>query len=153
VAVIQRVDCVILNDAELMQLTGRRSILGAAREVLGWGPSAVVAKRGKHGAALTTAQGFFSLPGFPLEAVVDPTGAGDTFAGGLLGFVAAHPDHEIDHDLLTRAVAYATALASFNVGEFGTDRVARLRADEVHERVAELHAMTMFEPATVELTG
>lgn len=153
IGVIERVDCVILNDAEIRQLTDRPSVLGAAREILSWGPSAVVAKQGEYGAALVTAEGFFSLPAFPLENVVDPTGAGDTFAGGLVGFVSSHRDQDIDHELLTRAMAYGTALASFNVEEFGTERVARLTADEVHARVADLHAMTQFEPAMVELTG
>jgi sugar/nucleoside kinase (ribokinase family) len=149
--VIKRVDCLILNDAEIRQLTNKPTILGAAREILSWGPSAVVAKQGEYGAALVTAEGFFSLPAFPLDNVVDPTGAGDTFAGGLVGFIAAHREQDIDHELLTRAMAYGTALASFNVEEFGTERVARLTAGEVHARVAELHAMTLFEPAMVNL--
>jgi len=82
VDVMRRVDCVILNDAELRMLTGKPNVIGAAREVLGWGPSAVVAKQGEYGAGLITEEGFFALPAYPLENVVDPTGAGDTFAGG-----------------------------------------------------------------------
>src|SRR5690606_33988884 len=76
VEVIERVDCVILNDAELRQLTRRPNVVSAAREVLGWGPSAVVAKQGEYGAAIVTAEGIFALPAYPLETVVDPTGAG-----------------------------------------------------------------------------
>jgi sugar/nucleoside kinase (ribokinase family) len=144
VAVIERVDCLILNDAELRQLTGKPSIVSAAREVLTWGPSAVVAKQGEYGAALITADGFFALPAYPLESVVDPTGAGDTFAGGFVGYVAAH-GQRVEHELLKRAMAYGTALASFNVEEFGTERLQRLTPDEMRERVAGLHAMTHFD--------
>ena len=86
--VIRRVDCVILNDAELRQLTARPSIVAAAREVLSMGPSLVVAKQGEYGAALITEDQFFALPAYPLETVVDPTGAGDTFAGGFVGYLA-----------------------------------------------------------------
>ena len=124
VEVIERVDCLILNDAELRQLTGAAEPRAAARAVLALGPSAVVAKQGEYGAALVTRDSFFSLPAYPLERVVDPTGAGDTFAGG---FVARRLDAR-DEDALRRAMAYGTALASFNVEEFGTDRVAGLTA-------------------------
>jgi sugar/nucleoside kinase (ribokinase family) len=142
VAVIERVDCLILNDAELRQLTGEPSVVSAARRVLDWGPSVVVAKQGEYGAALITAGGYFSLPAYPLERVVDPTGAGDTFAGGFVGQLARDVDSFGDDDALRRAMAHGTALASFNVEEFGTDRVARLTAAELHERVCDLDAMT-----------
>jgi sugar/nucleoside kinase (ribokinase family) len=151
VKVIERVDCLVLNDAEIRQLTRRPSIVRAARELLSWGPSAIVAKQGEYGAALITEEGFFALPAYPLEVVIDPTGAGDTFAGGLAGYVAAHPGEPVSHDLLTRAIAYGTALASFNVEEFGTERVARLGADEVGERVTELAKMTSFSAAPLAL--
>jgi sugar/nucleoside kinase (ribokinase family) len=151
-AAIARVDCVLLNDGEVRQLTGKQSLVAAAREILSWGPSAVVAKQGEHGAALITDEGFFTVPAFPLEAV-DPTGAGDTFAGGFVGYVAAHPEQAVDHALLTRAMAYGTALAAFNVEQFGTERVSILNAEEVHARVDELHAMTQFESRRVELVG
>jgi len=150
--VIPCVDCLVLNDAELRQLTQKPNLVSAAREVLEWGPSVVVAKQGEYGAALVTAESFFALPAYPLETVVDPTGAGDTFAGGLVGYVARHLDRAFDDDVLRQAMAYGTALASFNVEEFGTERVARLTADEVHDRVAHLE-ITRFERATVELVG
>jgi len=100
---------------------------------------------------MVTDEGFFALPAYPLETVVDPTGAGDTFAGGFVGYVAAHPDEPIDHALLTRAVAYGTALASYNVEEFGTERVVRLRPEEIRERVAELARITRFVEKPVTL--
>jgi sugar/nucleoside kinase (ribokinase family) len=152
VEVVERVDCLLLNDAELRQLTGQPSILGAAREVLAMGPTAVIAKQGEYGAVLVTGEGFFSMPAYPLESVVDPTGAGDTFAGGLAGYVASRPSVPMDHELLTTAMAYGTAVASFNVEEFGTERVARLTFEEVQARVSELHRMTQFTHPTLEKT-
>jgi sugar/nucleoside kinase (ribokinase family) len=149
--VIGTVDCLILNDEELELLTEQPTTLLAAREVLSWGPRAVIAKLGKYGAALYTAEGFFALPAYPVEDVTDPTGAGDTFAGGFVGYIAAHPDEAIDHALLCRAMAYGTALASFNVEEFGTERVERLTADEIHARVGDLARMTSFTPALAPL--
>ena len=143
--VIGRVDCVILNDAELRQLTGRPGLLSAAREVLGLGPSVVVAKQGEYGAALVTGDSFFALPAYPLETVVDPTGAGDTFAGGFVGYLARHLDEAYSDGRLRQAMAYGTALASFNVEEFGTERVARLSTEEIRTRVDDLRRMTHFE--------
>jgi sugar/nucleoside kinase (ribokinase family) len=145
---INAVDCLILNDAELRQLAGKPSVVAAAREILSWGPPgrrAVVAKLGEYGAALITADGYFSIPAFPLETVVDPTGAGDSFAGGFVGYIAAQAgDKPLTPNVLRRAMAYGTAIASFNVQEFGTDRVARLRMDEIDERVVDLRQMTAF---------
>ncbi|MHB8691716.1 MAG: PfkB family carbohydrate kinase [Solirubrobacteraceae bacterium] len=151
VAAIAEIDCLILNDAELRQLTGAPNLIRAARQVLDWGPRVIVAKQGEYGAALITKDGFFGLPAYPLEDVIDPTGAGDTFAGGFVGYIAAHPDAPLDHPLLRRAVAYGTALASFNVEEFGTERVARLTGAEISERVADLAAITMFTDAPLTL--
>jgi len=154
VAVIERVDCVILNDAEIRQLTGKSSIATAGRELLAMGPSAVIAKQGEYGAILITREGFFSLPAFPLDSVADPTGAGDTFAGGTVGYVASQPDRPVDQELLRTAIAYGTAIASFNVEEFGTERVERLSLGEAHARVEQIHQMTQFshpvDPLEVE---
>ena len=113
----------------------------------------VVAKQGEYGAALVTREGFFALPAYPLESVVDPTGAGDTFAGGLVGYVAAHPGEELSDALLRRAMAHATVLASFNVEEFGTERIERLTGNEIAARIEELHAMTRFSGVPLELRG
>jgi sugar/nucleoside kinase (ribokinase family) len=151
VRTIEGVDLVLINDAELRQLTEKPNLAQAAREVMRWGPSVVVAKQGEYGAALFSEDHFFALPAYPLETVLDPTGAGDSFAGGLLGYLAAHPDEGLSDDLLRRAMAYGTALASFNVEEFGTERVQRLTQDEVRDRVAELHAITNWVDVPVEL--
>jgi sugar/nucleoside kinase (ribokinase family) len=144
-------DCLMLNDAELRELTREPNLVRAARQVREWGPRVVVAKQGEYGASMITEEGFFALPAFPLETVVDPTGAGDCFAGGFMGYIAAHRGDPLDHDLLSRAMAYGTALASFNVEEFGVERIARLTSEEVAERVADLHRMTYFAEKPVAL--
>ena len=159
---IRSVDCVILNDAELRQLTVKPNLIAAARELLSWAPAsaqyrglqAVVAKQGEYGAALLTREGFFALPAFPLESVIDPTGAGDTFAGGFVGYVAAHINDAggaIPEAMLRQAMAYGTALASFNVQEFGTERVARLSGEEIVARISQLHEATRFDPRQLVL--
>jgi sugar/nucleoside kinase (ribokinase family) len=166
VKAIESVDCLILNDAELRQLTGKPNLVSAAREILSWGapqadgstsarrgPSVIVAKQGEYGAALVTRDGFFALPAYPLESVIDPTGAGDTFAGGFVGYIAAHPEEELSDELLRRAMAHGTALASFNVEEFGTERIERLRGEEIHARVEELREITHFSGAPLTLRG
>ena len=150
VRTIEGVDVLVVNDAELRQLTDKANLLQAAREVMDWGPTAVVVKQGEYGASLYSGDRFFSLPAHPLESVLDPTGAGDSFAGGLFGYIAAHPDEGLDDELLRRAMAYGTALASFNVEEFGTERVQRLTADEVRERVGALHACTNWVDVSLE---
>ena len=151
ITALSDVDCLVLNDAELRQLTREPNVVRAARRVREWGPRSVVAKQGEYGAALLTEDGFFALPAYPLETVVDPTGAGDCFAGGLLGYIAAHPDEEPDHELLARAMAYGTAMASFNVEAFGVERVARLTSEEIAERVGELARITRFVEKPVAL--
>jgi sugar/nucleoside kinase (ribokinase family) len=141
----------MLNDSELRELTREPNLVRAARRVRAWGPRVVVAKQGEYGAAMVTEDGFFGLPAYPLETVVDPTGAGDCFAGGFMGYVAAHPGSELDHELLCRAMAYGTALASFNVEEFGVERVARLESEEIAERVSALSRITRFAEKPVAL--
>ena len=123
----------------------------AARAVHEMGPHVVIAKQGEHGAGMYTPDGFFGLPAYPTADVVDPTGAGDTFAGGFMGYVAAHAGEELTDELLRRAIAYGTALASFNVEAFGTERMQTLTGDEVAERVAELQRVTRFDAAPVPL--
>jgi sugar/nucleoside kinase (ribokinase family) len=140
---ISEVDCVLINDAEIRQLTGQPNLARAAAAVLEMGPRAVIAKQGEYGAALFTPGGFFALPGFPLEDVRDPTGAGDSFAGGFLGYLDGEAG-EITAQSLRTAMGYGTVLASYNVEEFGTERVSRLTRDEIEARLVALRSMTDF---------
>lgn len=142
-AAISEVDCLLINDAEIRQLTGQSNLARAARAVMDLGPHAVVAKQGEYGAALFTPGGFFALPGFPLDDVQDPTGAGDSFAGGFLGYLDGEAEG-IDQSSLRNAMGYGTVLASFNVEEFGTERVSRLTRDEIESRLEALRGMTDF---------
>ncbi len=144
-AAIAEVDVLVVNDAEIRMLTGESNLARAARAVMDLGPRAVVAKQGEYGAALFTADGFFALPGFPLEDVRDPTGAGDSFAGGFFGYLDGLEGEAGDADL-RRAMGYGTVLASFNVEEFGTERVSRLSREEIEGRFEMLRQMTQFEP-------
>jgi sugar/nucleoside kinase (ribokinase family) len=143
-AAIAEVDCLVVNDAEIRQLTGESNLARAARAVMELGPRAVIAKQGEYGAALFTENGFFALPGFPLEEVRDPTGAGDSFAGGFFGYLDGQGG-DLDEAELRRAMGYGTVLASFNVEEFGTERVSRLSREEIDERFEALRGMTQFD--------
>ena len=149
-AAVREVDCLIINDAEIRQLTEEANLARAAKAVMELGPRVIVAKQGEYGAALFTPTGYFALPGFPLEDVHDPTGAGDSFAGGFLGYIDGEAkrsgeDFLLDDTTLRRAMAHGTVLASFNIEDFGTERVARLQRSEIDQRLAELRAMTAFD--------
>jgi sugar/nucleoside kinase (ribokinase family) len=151
--VISQVDCLVLNDEELRQLTERPNLISAARELLAMGPRIIVAKQGAYGSSLITADEFFALPAYPLENVIDPTGAGDTFAGGFVGYIARHLDRGLSSEVLRNAMAYGTALASFNVEGFGTECVHALTADAVIQRVHDLWRFAHFEHVIVELVS
>ena len=151
--IIGRVDCLMLNDEELRQLTGKPNLISAAHEILGWGPSVVVAKQGEYGSALITKDDFFALPAYPLHEVIDPTGAGDSFAGGFVGFIASQIDGGVTMPILRNAMAYGTAVASFNVERFGTEGDEAVDADAVRARVDDLYAFAHFEPIDVALKG
>jgi sugar/nucleoside kinase (ribokinase family) len=154
--IIGRVDCLMLNDEELRQLTGKPNLIAAAHEILNWGPSApsvVVAKQGEYGSALITADDFFALPAYPLHEVIDPTGAGDSFAGGFVGFIASQIDNGVTTPVLRNAMAYGTAIASFNVERFGTEGVEAVDTTAVRSRVDDLYTFAHFEPIDVALKG
>jgi sugar/nucleoside kinase (ribokinase family) len=131
---IRTVDAVLLNDAEIRALTREPNTVRAARTLRALGPRFVVVKRGEYGAALFGAEGFFAMPGYPLETVVDPTGAGDSFAGGFFGYLEGHADGDLSQPVLRRAMAFGSVMASFNVEGFGTERVQALSGDEIRER-------------------
>jgi sugar/nucleoside kinase (ribokinase family) len=145
VRTIGGVDLIFMNDAELRQLTDQANLVRAARAVMEMGPRFVIAKQGEYGAALFTRDSFFALPAYPLETVNDPTGAGDSFAGGFLGYLASQESE--DDATLRRAMTYGSVLASFNVEEFGTERVQRLTRDEIDARFEEFRRMTALESA------
>ena len=147
-AAIRRVDVVIINDAEARQLSGEPNLIKAARKILSWGPRALVVKRGEYGAAMFTKDSYFAIPAYPLESVFDPTGAGDTFAGGFMGYLASR--ESVDDSTLRRAIIFGSVMASFNVEEFGTERVRRLTHEEINERFRDFKRMTHFEEMPFE---
>jgi sugar/nucleoside kinase (ribokinase family) len=148
VRAIGTVDCLLLNDAEIRELTGEPNLARAARAAMEMSPDVVVAKRGEYGAALFSSDDYFAIPGYLLEDVTDPTGAGDCFAGGFLGYLdsrRAAGDSVLDHGVLRQAMAYGSVLASFNVEDFGTDRMQSLTREQIDERLREFRRITTFE--------
>jgi sugar/nucleoside kinase (ribokinase family) len=145
---IRGVDVVIINDAEARQLTGIPNVIKAAKTILTWGPQALIIKRGEYGAALFTNESYFAIPAYPLESVFDPTGAGDSFAGGFMGYLSSQ--EKIDNGAMRRAMIFGSVMASFNVEEFGTARVDRLTGDEINERFRAFKQFTHFEEIPFE---
>lgn len=145
---VKAVDCIIINDAEARQLTDEPNIHKAAQAIMAMGLRAVVIKRGEYGATLFTPTGYFATPAYPLESVFDPTGAGDTFAGGFMGYLAAQK--EINDDTLRRACVYGSVMASFNVEKFGTERVDELDYPEINQRFKDFKRMTHFDDIPFE---
>jgi sugar/nucleoside kinase (ribokinase family) len=148
VKTIETVDVVIINDAEARQLTNIPNLIKAARTILSWGPKALIVKRGEYGAALFTPENYFAIPAYPLESVFDPTGAGDTFAGGFMGYLSSQG--ELDEDAMRRAMIFGSVMASFNVEEFGTERVRRLTYQEINDRFRAFKRMTHFDEIPFE---
>jgi len=148
VETIKVVDCMIINDAEARQLTEEPNIHKAARKILDYGLKALVIKRGEYGAVLFTKEEFFVVPAYPLESVFDPTGAGDTFAGGFMGYLASHD--KVTDAILRRAMIYGSVMASFNVEKFGTERVDVLDYPEINKRFADFKRMTHFDDIPFE---
>lgn len=142
---LARVDMILVNDAEARELSGDYNLLRAARWIQAHGPSVVVVKKGEHGAILFNRDFVFFAPGFPLEEVFDPTGAGDAFAGGFLGYLARAG--EVDPAHLRRAMIHGSALGSFAVERFGVDRFRDLTTAQIEERVQLFRDMTAFEIA------
>lgn len=142
VGLLPRVDLFILNDEEARQLSGERNVSRAARRILGMGARSVLVKRGEYGAILFSPESVFAVPAFPLEEVFDPTGAGDTFAGGLLGYLAATGDRS--HGNLRRGIVYGSVVASFVVEDFGGRRMRSLTRDDIERRYRQFVALTEF---------
>jgi sugar/nucleoside kinase (ribokinase family) len=148
VEAIKVVNVLIVNDAEARQLAEEPNLIRAARKILSWGPKALIVKRGEYGAALFTSETYFAIPAYPLESVFDPTGAGDTFAGGFMGYLASQ--ETLDEAAMRRAMIFGSVMASFNVEEFGTERVQRLTHDEINGRFSTFKRMTHFDEIPFE---
>ncbi|MEL6672650.1 MAG: PfkB family carbohydrate kinase [Bacteroidota bacterium] len=140
---IAMVDVLVVNDEEARQLSGEYSLVKAARKIMDIGPAYLVIKKGEHGALLFHENEVFSAPGLPLEEVFDPTGAGDTFAGGFIGHVARSGD--VSFDNLKQAVIYGSAMASFCVEKFGPERLLNLTQEEIQSRVDEFVKLAHFQ--------
>ena len=145
--VIKEIDVITINDEEARQLTNEYSLVVAARKIHELGPKYVVIKKGEHGALLFHDDNVFFAPALPLEEVFDPTGAGDTFAGGFAGYLAKTSDYSFEN--MKNAIIYGSTLASFCVEKFGTERMTNLSEDEVNNRLKQFKSLTQFE---IELT-
>jgi sugar/nucleoside kinase (ribokinase family) len=144
-ALLRRIDLLILNDSEAREMTGDTSLIRAGRAIRRMGPKYVAVKKGEHGALLFGPDDFFSCGAYPLEDIHDPTGAGDTFAGGLAGYLASQGVKEIEFPVLRRAVIFGSVLASFNVEAFSLNRLRRLTMEEINERYEMFRVMSQFE--------
>ncbi|MFY9608293.1 MAG: PfkB family carbohydrate kinase [Blastocatellia bacterium] len=142
---LKHIDVLIINDSEAREMAGEANLVRAARRILELGPRRLIVKRGEYGAAMFTLQSYFATPAYPLEEVFDPTGAGDSFAGGLLGYLAG--TNTEDEAAMRRAIIYGSVMASFNVEEFGCERMRRLTHNEINARFRELLAYSHFEEA------
>lgn len=144
--VFREVDLVIINEAEVRQYTEEPSLVKGARRILELGPRTLVIKRGEYGVLMVTEESIFAAPAYPLESVFDPTGAGDTFAGGFLGYLASRPElHDTD---MRRAIVFGSVLASFTVEKFSLDRLREIAFADILERYQEFRKLTHFEDVT-----
>lgn len=130
--VIKRVDMIVVNESELREITKEYSLIKGAKKIMGLGPSYVIVKRGEYGVFMAERDGLFLAPAYPLEEVFDPTGAGDTFAGGFMGYLANIGT--VSTETIKQAIVMGSVMASFNVEDFGIERIKRLRYDEIRER-------------------
>jgi sugar/nucleoside kinase (ribokinase family) len=145
---LKKVDVLTINDEEARQLSGEYSLVKAAQKILSMGPKYLIIKKGEHGALLFNEKQVFFAPALPLEDVFDPTGAGDSFAGGFIGYLAETRD--ISFDNLKRAVIFGSAMASFSVEKFGTERIQNLSQEEVDERVQQFIDLVQFDISLVD---
>ncbi len=148
---LKRVDCVLLNDSEARELSGDHNLQRAARWIRAQGPRIVVVKKGEHGALLFTESHTFFAPGYPLEEVFDPTGAGDAFAGGFMGWLGYTGSTEEEE--LCRAMIYGSATGSLACEKMGLDRLVDVGIDEIHDRVREFRRLTAFEHPVAPIHG
>ena len=140
---LERVDLIFLNDAEARQLTEEFNLVKAARWIMARGPKHVVIKKGEHGAFMFTEKTIFFAPAYPLESVFDPTGAGDSFAGGFMGYLAKTGD--VSEENLRRAVVFGSAMGSFAVEKFSVERLLEITPSDIRSRVADFYRLVSFE--------
>jgi sugar/nucleoside kinase (ribokinase family) len=141
--VLAEVDVLVINDAEARQLAKEPNLVKAARAIVGFGPKAVVVKRGEYGAVMAADGQFFFVPAYPLDTVFDPTGAGDTFAGGFMGYIAARGT--VDQATIRRALVYGSVMASFTVEDFSLNRLTRLTRAEIETRYADFRELVRVD--------
>ena len=141
--ILSEVDLVIINEAEVRQYTGEANLVQGAHHILGLGPKTLVIKRGEYGVLMVTGDAIFAAPAYPLETVFDPTGAGDTFAGGFLGYLGSRRD--ITDGEMRRAIIFGSVLASFTVEKFSLDRLREITLSEVQERYQDFRTLTHFD--------
>jgi sugar/nucleoside kinase (ribokinase family) len=146
-SLLKRVDVLTINDEEARQLSGEYSLVKASQKILAMGPKYLIIKKGEHGALLFNSDQVFFAPALPLEEVFDPTGAGDSFAGGFIGYIAETKD--ISFDNMKRAVIFGSAMASFSVEKFGTERIQNLNSAEVDDRVQQFIDLVQFDISLV----
>jgi len=143
---LKSVDILIINDAETRELAREPSLVKAARQILEWGPTTLVVKRGEFGVLMFHSTSVFSAPAYPLENVFDPTGAGDTFAGGFMGYLSTQ--EEISEAAIRQAIIFGSTLASFNVEDFSLNRMKTLEMQDILDRFAEFKLLSHFEEVT-----
>ena len=144
---LKEVDILIINDTEARELAGEANLVRAARRILTMGPKRLVVKQGEYGAVMFTPDSYFSAPAYPLEDVFDPTGAGDSFAGGFMGYLAATGAD--DEEAMRRAIIFGSVMASFNVEDFSCERMRRLTYEEIAGRARRLRQITYFEESEI----
>ena len=144
---LKLIDVLIINDEEARQLSGEYSLVKASRVIRAMGPKTLIIKKGEHGALLFQDEKVFFAPALPLEDVFDPTGAGDTFAGGFIGYIASTDDSSFDN--MKRAIIAGSALASFCVEKFGTERLLEISNEDIEARIDRFVSLTNFEVSTV----
>jgi len=143
VKTLARVDLLSINDSEARELAKEHNLVKAARKIMEMGPHTLIIKKGEHGALLFTSDSIFSAPAYPLEDIFDPTGAGDTFMGGFIGYLSKHDKLDLDH--LKRAVIYGSTLASYSVEKFSLERLQNLTGKEIESRYRQFKNLSQFE--------
>ncbi len=142
---LKRVDLLVINEGEARELAGEPNLVKAANKILGLGPDSIIIKRGEYGALMFSDSTIFAVPGFPLEFVYDPTGAGDSFAGGLMGHLAKTGAEDLEDGVIRQAIIFGSVMASYNVEAFSLERLKTLTCQEIEDRFWAFKKLTHFE--------